>query len=268
MKRHVYLILIAAISLSCNPVPDQSELRSEIEKANVEFMNAARARDAAALATLYSEDAKLMFPNMRAIEGRTNIQGFFQQAMDNGISEIRLTTDEVTGTTEYAVEGGRYVMLAGGKTVDEGKYMVEWKNVDGKWRLHRDMPSSDMPAAQPQAQPDQSVGIAVFKVKKGNQEKFETFVRDVLMKAVDTNTSHGVQAVKAIRMLRAKAPEKDGSRKVIFIFDPLYEDVEYGIQEILVARHGAVRGKELDEEFGSLVTPFYEYHDMTQLVSQ
>ena len=268
MKTYVLLFLIAAITLSCSRTPDESELKSEIEKANAEFMKASTARDAATLATLYTEDAKLMFPNMPAIEGRANIQAFFQQAMDNGISEIRLATDEVKGSDDFAIETGTYAMLAGTQTADKGKYIVEWKKTDGQWRLHRDMPNTDMPPAQPAARPDQTVSIAVFKVKKGNVDKFETFVRNVLMKAVDTSTPLGLEAVKSIRMLQASAPEKDGSHKYIFIFDPYFHEVEYGIEEILLAKHGAVRGKQLHDEFNSMVTPFYEYHEMKQLVSR
>ena len=50
------------------------------------------------------------------------------------------------------MEMGRYELMAGGNKVDEGKYLVEWKKVDGRWLLHRDMPSTDMPVAQPVAQ--------------------------------------------------------------------------------------------------------------------
>lgn len=268
MKTNAFFFLIATISLSCNRIPDQQQLRSEIEKANVEFMKASNARDAATLASLYTQDAKLMFPNMPAIEGRRNIQAFFQQALGSGITDIKLTTEEVKGTDEFAIETGRYAMLAGNKIADEGKYVVEWRKVDGKWHLHRDMPNTDMPAAQPTALPEQAVGIAVFKVKKGNTDKFETFVRNMLMQAVDTSTPQGREAVKAIRMLRASTPEKDSSHKYIFIFDPYFHEVEYGIETILVAKHGAVKGKQLHEQFNSMVTPFYEYHEMKQLANR
>ena len=268
MKTNAFFLLIATISLSCNGIPDQEQLRSEIEKANVEFMKASNARDAATLASLYTQDAKLMFPNMPTIEGRRNIQTFFQQALGSGITDIKLTTEEVMGTDEFAIETGRYAMLEGNKTTDAGKYVVQWKKVNGKWHLYGDIYNTDMAAAQPAARPDETVGIAVFKVRKGHNDQFETFARNVLMEAVDTSTPHGKQAVKSIRMLRASTPEKDGSHKFIFIFDPYFHDVEYGIETILVAKHGAVKGKQLHERFNSMVTPFYEYHEMKQLVSR
>lgn len=268
MKTNALFFLIATISLSCSRIPDQEQLRSEIEEANIEFMKASNARDAATLASLYTQDAKLMFPNMPTIEGRRNIQAFFRQALGSGITDIKLTTQEVKGTDEFAIEMGRYAMLDGTKITDEGKYVVQWKKVDGKWHLHGDIYNTDMAAVQPAARPDETVGIALFKVKKGRNDQFESFARNVLMGAVDTSTPHGMQAMKSIRMLRASTPEKDGSHKFIFIFDPYFHDVEYGIETILIAKHGAVKGKQLHEQFNSLVTPFYEYHEMKQLANR
>jgi ketosteroid isomerase-like protein len=31
--------------------------------------------------------------------------------------------------------------------IDKGKYLVLWKKEDGKWKLHRDISNSDLPAA-------------------------------------------------------------------------------------------------------------------------
>jgi uncharacterized protein (TIGR02246 family) len=132
---------------------DQTSLKSEIEKANHEFMNAVAGKDGDAIARLYTENAQLMFPHSPAIEGRENIKSFFQQTVASGITGVKLTTDEVTGTDDFAIESGRYEMLAGDQTVDKGNYLVHWKNVGGEWLLHRDMPMTDQPLAETTAQP-------------------------------------------------------------------------------------------------------------------
>lgn len=95
--------------------------------------------------------ARLMFPHMPAIEGKENIRGFFQQGINEGLTGIKLSTEEVKGTDSFAIEMGRYELMAGENKVDAGKYLVECKKVDGKWLLHRDMPTPDMPLAQPVA---------------------------------------------------------------------------------------------------------------------
>ena len=257
-----FAILIAAMLVSCSQTIDQGSLKSEIERANQAFMQAVSDKSADAVGALYTENARLMFPNMPTIQGRENIKGFFLQAIESGISGIKLTTEEVAGTNDLAVELGRYEMLAGGQTVDEGKYMVEWKKVDGKWLLHKDMPSTDLPAAQSGAKVDETVGISVFQVKEGSEEEFETFVRDVLTPAADISTPEKSHAVKAIRLLREKTPAKNGMQKFIFIFDPMFKEMDYGIESTLIRKHGEKRGKELMSQFESMTTPFYEYHDM------
>ncbi len=265
MKTIVTLSLMIGILAGCSQSTDQAALRSEIEEANQEFMKAFATHDGNAVAAMYTDDATVKFPNVALIEGKENIGSFFQQAISSGVTSVKLTTEEVTGTDEFAIESGRYEMFVGDKPVDQGDYLVHWKKVGGKWLLHRDMPSTDAALPMAMAQPDQKVAIAIFKVKKGNGQKFEGFVKDVLVPACDVSTPGKNNALKSVRMLRANEPEKDGSEKYIFVFDPVSDEFEYGIEEILVKKHGAQKGKELNNEFSSLTTSFYEYHDMTQL---
>lgn len=84
MKMNAFLFLIASISLSRNRMPDQLQLNFQIEKVNVDFTKASNAEDAAALATLYAQGAKLMFSSIPAIQGRRNVEAFFQHAMHGG----------------------------------------------------------------------------------------------------------------------------------------------------------------------------------------
>lgn len=154
MKIIATSLFASVLLFSCSQSPDQASLKSEIEKANQEFINAVAAKDGDAVARLYTEDARLIFPHSPAIEGREKIKAFFEQTVASGITGVKLTTEEVTGTDDFAIESGRYEMLAGNQTVDKGNYMVHWKNVDGKWLLHRDMPTTDQPVAQATAQPD------------------------------------------------------------------------------------------------------------------
>lgn len=230
-------------------------------------MDAVAAKNADDVAALYSENARLMFPHMPPVEGRENIKAFFQQAIQSGITDVKLTTEEVAGADDFAVETGRYEMIANGKKVDEGKYIVQWKRIGDRWYLHRDMPSTDLASLQSIAKPGQNVGIAVFKVKDANSKKFEMFVNDVLMPATDTSTPAKSAAVKAVRFLKGNHVAEDGTRTYIFIFDPRSDEMEYEIKKIFVAKHGSEKGQSLDKEFGSLVTSYYEYHDMQQLGS-
>lgn len=265
MRTSLYFAMAIAILCSCSATTDESSIKSEIEKVNQEFMQAVSNKDADAVAALYTDDARLMFPNMAPVQGSENMKAFFQHTIDAGITGVKLTTEEVSGTGDFAIESGRYEMLAGDKKVDEGKYLVHWKKVRGKWRLYRDMPSTDMPAPQGIAQPGQSVGISIFKVKKDNDKKFEDFVNNVLTPAADVSTPALSSAVKAIRLLKSTATGSDGTYTYTFIFDPESDAMDYDIEKTLVAKYGKEKGTQLFRDFGNLTTDFYEEYNLRQL---
>ena len=50
---------------------------------------------------------------------------------------------------DTAIEVGKFTLQGeGGQTVDEGKYLVVWKQADGQWKLHRDIFNSSMPVPE------------------------------------------------------------------------------------------------------------------------
>ncbi len=64
-----------------------------------------------------------------------------------GIKTARLETLELESHGETAVEVGKYTLGGGeGQTLDQGKYVVVWKNDGGAWKLHRDIWTSSLPA--------------------------------------------------------------------------------------------------------------------------
>jgi hypothetical protein len=54
---------------------------------------------------------------------------------------------EIESCGDMAWEVGNYKIAAvDGTTVDKGKYVTIWKFQDKKWKLHRDIFNSDLPA--------------------------------------------------------------------------------------------------------------------------
>ena len=50
------------------------------------------------------------------------------------------------GGKDGVTETGTYEMFVDKNvSVDKGKFIVLWKQVDGKWKMHRDIWNSDMP---------------------------------------------------------------------------------------------------------------------------
>ncbi len=153
MKKPFLLSLLMVLALgafSTASVPgsqkDVPPVRAALEEANEAFMAAFNAHDAAALAALYTEDAKLLPPNSDVLEGRAAIQAFWQAVFDAGIDSALLEITEVDPLGNTAVEVSQYTLfLADGQVADSGKYIVVWKRVSGQWFLHRDIFNSSQP---------------------------------------------------------------------------------------------------------------------------
>ena len=147
--RTAAVVLVGVALCGCRPPQAEppADVTAEIQTANDQFSAAFAAQDAAALANLYTAQAQLLPPNSDFINGREAIETFWQGAMDAGVAEATLTTEEAMGTDSMAVEVGRYEMSsADGSTIDEGKYIVWWQRTPAGWRLHRDIWNSSRPA--------------------------------------------------------------------------------------------------------------------------
>ncbi|MGF6693333.1 DUF4440 domain-containing protein [Pseudomonas sp. D(2018)] len=97
---------------------------------------------------LYTEDACLMPNGQRTLKGKLEIGAFFEQAFQMGIAGAKFKVVEVEGNEQEASEVGSYELYARTPagdhvTAEKGRYLVLWKNVGGKWLLHRDMFNSD-----------------------------------------------------------------------------------------------------------------------------
>jgi uncharacterized protein (TIGR02246 family) len=123
-----------------------TEVRDAIVAANANFKTTFKAGDAAGMAALYTENGQLLPPNSDFVTGRPALQTFWQAIMDMGIKEAGLETVEVESHGDTAIEVGKYTLMGeGGQVLDNGKYIVIWKQEDGQWKLHRDIFNTSMP---------------------------------------------------------------------------------------------------------------------------
>jgi uncharacterized protein (TIGR02246 family) len=103
----------------------------------VEFFNSG---DTEALASLYSEDAKILPPNMDILEGRSMIQAVWQGAIDKGIKSFKSEPIEMESSGNLAFFVGKYKLYGSeNQEISHGKYISVFKNIDGKWKVHRDI---------------------------------------------------------------------------------------------------------------------------------
>lgn len=149
MKRQVLvtLLIICAASIA----EAQQSVRRAIEAGNKQFIEAFNKGDAAAVANMYAIDARLLPTNSEIIEGRANIQKFWQGAMSSGVKLVSLETTHVETQGNIAVEVGRYTLTTSGAggatTTDKGKYVVVWKREGRSWKLAVDIFNTNLSPA-------------------------------------------------------------------------------------------------------------------------
>lgn len=124
--------------------------RAAIEEAGLKFSALVAKGDAAGLAAMYATDGQVLPPNSDIVSGAPAIQALWQGVIDSGIKGAKFTVLDVTERGDLASETGKYEMSgADGKVLDHGKYVVVWKREGGRWKLHRDIFNTSLPAPAP-----------------------------------------------------------------------------------------------------------------------
>jgi ketosteroid isomerase-like protein len=115
---------------------------SHIDEILVKFVAAFNNGDAATVASFYSVDAALIPPGAERVDGRSDIQAFWQGAIDSGMTIVDLHAVEVDARNDIAGEVGEFTLNVpgdSGSTNIDGRYIVIWKRVEHTWQLHRDI---------------------------------------------------------------------------------------------------------------------------------
>jgi uncharacterized protein (TIGR02246 family) len=137
------LFLLAGCSQPApfTPVPD---LKSQIDANNLAWAAAANRADPIAVAYLYTETATMLPPGMDMQRGRAAIQRTIAAMGGTGITNFVLTALDVAQVgPDTAREIGRFSADVPGPNKQlvkvEGKYVVIWKLVGGRWLLDVDI---------------------------------------------------------------------------------------------------------------------------------
>ena len=119
---------------------DAAAVRRDLEATNARHAEAFNRGDVAAFARVYTEDARILPPDMEPVDGRAAIEAFWAGATQQlGIHDLRLTSDEVEVLGATAYEQGRFA-FGTSQGPARGKYIVVWRREpDGEWRWHRDI---------------------------------------------------------------------------------------------------------------------------------
>jgi len=124
---------------------------AEVNAVAQAFHDGVAEQNAAALASLYSEEGRFLPPNMEACEGPAAIQAAMQGLLDMGARSLDIEPLEVREAGDLTIEYGRYALgiePEGAEPVtDVGKYIVvhESQN-DGSTKIVLDIFNSNLPA--------------------------------------------------------------------------------------------------------------------------
>jgi ketosteroid isomerase-like protein len=131
---------------TCMPTA-ASSTRTQVDKTNAAFVDAFRRGDAAGLAAVYTTGGRILPPGTEPQTGAQAIQRFWQTVLDMGIVEASLETVELEEHGDLAWEVGKFTLKGkDGSLVDQGKYIVVWKQENGAWKWHRDIWNTSRPS--------------------------------------------------------------------------------------------------------------------------
>jgi len=139
-----FAVLALAFPLPAMAQAGPTDLRAQVEKMSHAWQAAYNAGDAAALAALYTEDAKVLPPSSATVSGRAAIQALFAEDIKRG-SKNALTSVEAFGGGDFAIEVGGWVETgADGAHKDHGSYLTVYRKVGNDWKIYRDTWNSSM----------------------------------------------------------------------------------------------------------------------------
>jgi uncharacterized protein (TIGR02246 family) len=120
------------------------DVHEHVRASNDLFCDALKRGAPEEMAEMYTPDGQLMPPGGDFVRGHEAIEDFWRGVLDTGVEGLKLHSVELEVLADTAVEAGRYDLLGpGGTRLDEGKYLVVWKEVRGTWKLHRDIWNSN-----------------------------------------------------------------------------------------------------------------------------
>ena len=132
-------LALTACAESTAPEPfPQAAVDAMVERFN--------AKDAAGVASFYTEDAVMMPPDSEPLAGRTAIQEFFARTNAAGTPPAEFATVETFMFGDHAWRQGSFRVAGPGTDAPvSGKFVELWKKVDGAWLLHRDIWNANAP---------------------------------------------------------------------------------------------------------------------------
>ena len=124
--------------------------KAAVQETARRFAKALIAGDMKELLDCYDDDVMFQAPGLPVIIGKAGVEKHYRMVFGIGVTECTMQPDRFEEQGNCVIEAGHYVMKMAPKGApafeDRGKYLVIYRQTNGKWRYWYDMVHSDTAA--------------------------------------------------------------------------------------------------------------------------
>lgn len=122
-----------------------AQIWSKIYEKNTRLEKALENDDPSLAMSNYTKNSIFFVPTAPPLKGKGQIAAFIKDSYDKGVRDADFQIMDLKGDQKILVESGRYVLKdVETEILDMGKYIVVWVNVDGNWKVAKDMFNTTM----------------------------------------------------------------------------------------------------------------------------